>query len=541
MKGLRADLIILSVILSVAAHFGIMYYARQRVMTSVALGVPRVVKRGPMKVTEAQDIPEPVEISTFVDIKPEKDAPVADDVIALTPKLESDLPVDDGALSVPEIAMPEISTAEIPVEKLPELVASAASPETAPEIKMITEAIAPSATDGLMNMPSASSVEIPLDPGFGLPDFGGGGLPPMETEEALLSKIVKADQPVTAPKPEFIPPPEVMAKVDESVVIAEKEAVRELVDAVNAEDLSKAVDVKLAHVRKPDGTYFRVAVTPREDLKPVPKDLVVLIDASGSIGKERMRSIRQAAKTILRSAANTGDRFNLVAFRDRYSYAFNSWQEYNVETFTQADNWLNNVAPFGRTDVFATIRSVLTLPREPSRPLIALVVTDGDANTGVRNTADIISQFSKLNDGLVSVYMYGVASSANRELIDVLTRGNRGDSFIFTGERWRAGSGIEPMSRHFRDPVLTDIRLVFASDCEATTYPRLLKNLYRGEKVEFIGRVPKGTNEIAFSLKGLNGKDAYEAFFRLPIDLHNSAEDLERAWLNGRAVDLKLR
>lgn len=407
---------------------------------------------------------------------------------------------------------------------------------------MITEAIAPSASNGgLLNMPSASSIEIPLDPGFGLPDFGGGSLPPIESEEAILDKIVKADQPVSAPKPEFIPPPEVMAKVDESVVIAEKEAVRELVDAVNAEDLAKSVDIKLAHVRKQDGTYFRVTVTPREDLKPVPKDLVVLIDASGSIGKERMRSIRQAAKTILRSAANTGDRFNLVAFRDRYSYAFNSWQEYNVETFSQADNWLNNVAPFGRTDVFATIRSVLTLPREPSRPLIALVVTDGDANTGVRNTSDIISQFSKLNDGLVSVYMYGVASSANRELIDVLTRGNRGDSFIFTGERWRAGSGIEPMSRHFRDPVLTDLRLVFASDCDATAFPRLLKNLYRGEKVEFVGRVPKGTNEISFSLKGLNGKDAYEAFFRLPIEGRNSADDLERVWTNARAVDLKLR
>lgn len=541
MRGLRADLIILSVILSIAAHFGIMYYARQRVMTRVALGVSRVVKRGPMKVSDAQDIPEPIEISSFNDVKPEKDAPVADDVIALTPRLESDLPVDDGALSVPEIAMPEISTAEIPVEKLPELIVAPTAPEPAPEIKMITEAIAPSASSGILNMPSAATVEMPIDPGFGLPDFGGGALPPLESEEELVSKIVKADEPVAAPKPEFIPPPEVMAKVDETVVIAEKEAVRELVDSVNAEDLAKEVDVKLAHVRKHDGTYFRVTVTPRDNLKPVPKDLVVLIDASGSIGKERMRSIRQAAKTILRSAANTGDRFNLVAFRDRYSYAFNSWQEYNVETFAQADNWLNNVAPFGRTDVFATIRSVLTLPREPSRPLIALVVTDGDANMGVSSTSEIISQFSKLNDGLVSVYMYGVTSSANRELIDVLTQGNRGDSFIFTGERWRAGSGIEPMSRHFRDPVLTDLRLVFASDCEATAYPRLLKNLYRGERVEFVGRVPKGTNEISFSLKGLNGKDAYEAFFRLPVDLRNSADDLERAWLNARAVDLKLR
>ena len=193
-----------------------------------------------------------------------------------------------------------------------------------------------------------------------------------------------------------------------------------------------------------------------------------------------MKSVRRAAKRILRSAANTGDRFNLVAFRDRYSYAFRKWMECDQPSFTAADRWIDSLAAHGRTDVFATISSVLTLPRDPKRPLIALVVTDGDANHGVSGTEAILSKFSALNDGLVSVYMYGVKESSNRRLIDILTRSNRGESFIFEGSRFEAGSGIDALSERFRDPLLSDLRIVFSSATEAETYPRLLRNLYRG-------------------------------------------------------------
>ena len=191
--------------------------------------------------------------------------------------------------------------------------------------------------------------------------------------------------------------------------------------------------------------------------------------------------------------------------------------------------------------MFASIASVLTLPRDPARPLIALVVTDGDANEGVSETAEIISKFSALNDGLVSVYMYGVKASANKELIDVLTRGNRGDSFIFDGWRWKAGSEIETLAERFRDPVLSDLRIVFASGCPAEVYPRLLKNLYRGESVEIAGRVPEGVGEVSFSLKGLNGRKAYESFFKIP--LASAAEDATTAsaWNEEKAIDGKLR
>lgn len=543
-NGLRTDLIIVSIVLSILAHVGAMMYAKPKVMTRVAQGVQRLTRRPPMKVSEAVERPEPVKIDTVKDIAADKAAPEAEETLTAVPTPESMLPTTaDTEVTIPDVQMPEISTEEIPVEKLPEVIAAPLSPIAAPELKMVTESTTPIAGDALVHFPEIPLTDMTIGSTISMP-----ALAPMIREEmidtdALVEQVVKdtTKKDSKAGEPEFVPPPEVMESVDEKIVEAEKEAVRDLVDAVDAADLAAVTSMKLTRASSLDGEYFRVVVTPKAALKPVPKDVVVLIDASGSIGKDRMKSIRAAAKTILRSAANTGDRFNLVAFRDRFSYAFKTWQDCTVESFDRADKWLGNVAPFGRTDVFATIRSVLTLPRDPTRPLIALVVTDGDANAGVSNTAQILSKFSRLNDGLISVYMYGVKSSANRELIDVLTRGNRGDSFIFEGSAWRAGSGIEPLSRRFRDPVLSDLRVVFASDCETSAYPRLLKNLYRGETVEFVGRVPTGTPEIAFSLKGLNGKDAYEAFFRLPLKEAEFEAGLDQAWAAAHAIDLKLR
>jgi hypothetical protein len=281
-------------------------------------------------------------------------------------------------------------------------------------------------------------------------------------------------------------------------------------------------------------------VSPRASLPVVPKDVVILLDASGSIGSDRLVSCRLAAKEILRSAFNTGDRFNIVAFRNSYSYAFRRWQECNRASFESADKWLANLVAHGRTDVFGTIRSVLTLPRDPKRPLIALVVTDGDANAGVSDTAQILSKFTDLNDGLVSVYMYGVKASANRELIDVLTHGNRGESFIYGGSRWTAGSEIESLSRRFRDPVLTDLRVMFTASSKAEALPARLKNLYRGDMVEIVGRAPKGTKEVSFSLKGLNGDRAYEGFFRVNLVESSFDEDLPRSWNVEKNIDRRL-
>lgn len=550
------DFAMVALVVSIAAHIGTMFYMRPQVMAQVASPAQRARHRGPMKMTDRPESPDAVHLDVISDIEALKDAPA--------PVAESPAPTAADFTEVsdaPESAAPKFDVSELPIP----IPAIETAPEFSERFKIEAEEdaffspIADGIAGGSMSSTALSSIASQSDDELpdAAPDDAAAVLsepivpdftpPPMPSAESALEAFAQApvdfgeDPHQAPPKPEYKPETEVMATVDETVVEAEKAAVRDLLDVRHAEMLEKFVATSADSAQEGDWTYFRIRFTPGPELVTAPKDLVVLLDASGSIGKDRLESCRNAARRILRSATNSGDRFNLVAFRDKFSYCFNSWAQCDKESFDKADRWLGRLAAHGRTDVFATIRSVLTLPRDPTRPLIAMVVTDGDANAGISETAQILSQFTALNDGLVSVYMYGVKETANRELLNVLTHGNRGESFIYGGSRWKAGSQIDALSERFRDPVLTDLRIVFtAASSGAEIFPRRLKNLYKGETVDFIGRVKSGTRTVAFSLKGLNGAKPFEGFFTIPLADAAFDKDLPMLWREEQAIDAKL-
>lgn len=531
----KGELIVTALVVSALVHLGVMLYARPKVMTHVAGGTARPTARAPMRVTKATARPEPARIEAFDDQAAAREAPRAETPAALAPQateMPDVTPAAVAAATASEPPAPKVETAAPVFDAAPvrlESVVSAKIPQA--RIETPTAAALPAFAAPPPTTERTASPLLRLTPSVGT-----------DPDSAFLpTQLARVAPPPEAPLRAFEPAQEVYEKVDEQVVAAEKAAVKALVESDRAADLPSFVHTVLTRQTDGDWTYFKVMVSPRTSLAVVPKDLVVLLDASGSIGSDRIVSIRKAAKRILRQATNTGDRFNLVAFRDRFAYAFRAWQDCSQTSFDRADRWLNNLAAHGRTDVFATISSVLTLPRDPSRPLIALVVTDGDANAGVRANAEILSKFTALNDGLVSVYMYGVKASANRVLLDALTRGNRGESFVFDGWRWQAGEGIDGLSERFRDPVLSDLRVIFSADSRAEAYPRVLKNLYRGGTVEIVGRVPAGTKKVAFALRGLNGAQAYEGFFSHALDTAAADATLAAAWRDERAIDATLR
>ena len=547
----HGDLILLAVGISLALHALVMFFAAPHVMsrTGSATLEPRRVRRPPMSVRRFDGDPlrERVKTAPQADVPAPREAPKVAAVGSLAPLADPDgqvIPVAAPAVAMPEVIVgPADVAVELPRPSAPDVAGAAAA---LPVMPMSAAAVPAPAVPDAPAVPAAAESFIPVPgaaapaPSFVLPegDANGGRTAPMagiEPEKA-------------APKVDYVFDNKVLDSVNEGFVEKEKAAVRELLSGPGAASAESAVDCTLSACLDPSDPrwrYFKVTFTPKtgvDALPVVPKDMVILIDASGSIGRDRLRNCRNVAKSILRSCLNSGDRFNLVAFRNSFSYAFREWRDCDAPSFEAADAWLSKLVAHGRTDVFSVIRSVLTLPRDPVRPLIALVVTDGDANSGVSGTAEILSKFTKLNDGLVSVYMYGVKKEANRELIELLTRGNRGESFIHTGFRFRSGDNLEQLAKAFRDPVLTDLRIAFASGAEAETYPRLLKNLYRGRTVELRGRCPAQVEELVFTLQGLSGHQAFEALYRLDLAASSPASaDLPGEWRDERLVTARLR
>lgn len=540
------DLLLLAMVISLVLHAVLMIFVAPKVMSKV--GVASVdskrYRKPPMAVRRFSGDPlrERVKTAPRSDVPAPRAAPAAESASG------GGAPLSNGgmhvAASAPAMPLPEVLTApdaaglELPKPSPVETDPSADVLRSMPPVMPAVPAASPAALP-----PVGSSKEsVVLEPGLAapVPEFTLPHLPEDSQDASVMAGIAPVK---SAPKADYVFDNKVLDSVNEGFVEKEKAAVRALLSSPDALPAESAVECSVSACLDPADPrwrYFTLSFSPKtgaDELPVVPKDAVILIDASGSIGSDRLRNCRNAAKEILRSCFNSGDRFNLVAFRNRFSYAFREWRECDAPSFEEADRWLSRLTAHGRTDVFSVIRSVLTLPRDPARPLIALVVTDGDANAGVSGNAEILSRFTALNDGLVSVYMYGVKREANRELIELLTRGNRGESFIHEGSRRRAGAAMEPLAAAFRDPVLTDLRIMFAAGSMAETYPKLLKNLYRGGTVVLRGRCPARVKNLVFTLKGLSGAKAFEALYRMDFSAAGrAASSLVEEWRADRVV-----
>ncbi|MBR0505412.1 MAG: hypothetical protein IJJ84_08375, partial [Kiritimatiellae bacterium] len=139
--------------------------------------------------------------------------------------------------------------------------------------------------------------------------------------------------------------------------------------------------------------------------------------------------------------------------------------------------------------------------------------------------AEIISRFSELNGGLISIFMYGVKPEANAYLMDMLTRCNRGGWSCHKGLRWCAAQGIPDLLKKFEKPVLADVAVIFTASSRAETYPKLAANLCADEPIEIYGVCPADQKELVFQMRGLNAMTAYESVFTLPF---SSAKPLDR-------------
>ena len=510
--------------------------------------------------TVMPDMPAPVaEVAPKANLLPTPTKVAATEWQPRQEILAVELPtVPDEAAALPRLVIPKTPRVAHAVDIAPayDLLAAteagAAAPSVAPRVSGTGSGTSGGRDGGLARL-------APMPPPIGLPSGGTGGAgmsdplgiggpPPMLTvEPEAEKKQAKADR--TKAKPPAPPPPAPPpnARVDEKKVVREKEAVRVLRDeqVPAGEPFADNVRVGLGawiDPTHPKFKYFRVRVSSRAE-KPLPvvsKDMVFMLDASGSIANDRLRACRKAISAALR-ALNTGDRFNVVAFRDKFSYAFPeaAWKDVTAESLEQADKWLGRLTAHGQTDVFRTLRSVLTLPRDPTRPVVAFVVTDGEATSGLTRNAEIISRFSELNDGLISVFMYGVKDTANAYLMDMLTRGNRGGWARHEGLRWSAADGIPALAKKFERPVLADVSVIFAASSRAETYPKLVTNLCEDEPIEIYGVCPADQKELVFQMRGLNGSTVFENLFRIPFaSAETLDETVRREWATRRLYAL---
>jgi hypothetical protein len=275
--------------------------------------------------------------------------------------------------------------------------------------------------------------------------------------------------------------------------------------------------------------YFKLEVERAgKQLLPVrPKDIMLVQDCSASMSEQRLYFCREGLR---RSLAHIGaaDRFNIARFADNVETCFEDWVTKTPETLEQAEEYINSMQSVGYTDLFASMRDLLSVDSREGRPVVAFVITDGLANKGVTDNTQIIGEFSRLNAGRISVFTMGTFEKANQYLIDLLSYCNKGHVNVVTSGRWDIPDVAESVMLGISRPVLSDLRLQFSAGSSVEVYPQQVSNLYLDRPLVLYGRYRKGETRLVFQAVGQAGSRACDMVFDLPL-AHSPTDSMDKS------------
>src|SRR5262249_20851896 len=177
--------------------------------------------------------------------------------------------------------------------------------------------------------------------------------------------------------------------------------------------------------------YFLLLATPKVELKKdyqVPRDVVLVLDTSGSMRGPKMEQARKALKYCLDNLQK-GDRFGLVGFATTVNRYRDSLTEAGADQVGQAKQWVDELEATGGTAIYDALESALELrTKDEGRTFTVVFFTDGQPTIGegdkTRPEAILKNTVAK-NTASTRIFTFGVGDDVNATLLDQLAERTR--------------------------------------------------------------------------------------------------------------------
>jgi len=252
------------------------------------------------------------------------------------------------------------------------------------------------------------------------------------------------------------------------------------------------IGLNLLSYKEPDEDgFFLMFVSPNIDAgqdEVVDKDVIMVLDTSGSMEGEKMAQAKEALSYVL-DHLNPNDRFNIVAFSTGIRTFANRLRP--VSAVREAHRFVDNLEPGGSTDINRALIEAITMA-DSERPTIVIFLTDGLPTSGVVDTPIILNNVDQNAGDNLRVFPFGVGDDVDTFLLD-----NLGQTLRGTTAYVRPGEAIDEHVSSFyakvSTPVLADITLEVSNNLVLEeTYPYPLPDLFAGTQLIVAGRYRSG-------------------------------------------------
>uniref|UniRef100_A0A4W5QP93 Inter-alpha-trypsin inhibitor heavy chain family member 6 n=1 Tax=Hucho hucho TaxID=62062 RepID=A0A4W5QP93_9TELE len=238
--------------------------------------------------------------------------------------------------------------------------------------------------------------------------------------------------------------------------------------------------------------YFVHYFAPR-GLPVVPKDVIFVIDVSGSMIGTKIKQTKQAMSTIL-GDLREGDYFNIITFSDKV----HTWKKGRTVRATRsnirdAKDFVKRVIAEGWTNINAALLSAAQLVNPPSsssdtrRVPLVIFLTDGEATIGV-TSGDFILSNAKSALGATSLFGLAFGDDADFPLLRRLALDNRGVARMVY-EDADAALQLKGFYDEVASPLLSDIQLTYMDDQAFDVTRSLFPNYFQGSELVVTGKI----------------------------------------------------
>lgn len=280
-----------------------------------------------------------------------------------------------------------------------------------------------------------------------------------------------------------------------------------------------------------DGYFLLLlAPSPQQQNEIVAKDVLLILDRSGSMEGEKFHQAQKALVYIL-DHLNPEDRFFLTAFSTGVETFSRSLE--SAEEAEKAISWALELSAAGSTDINRALLETVSMA-DPQRPTYIIFLTDGLPTEGITDSGEILSNLDQVVGDNIRLFPFGVGYDVDTFLLDTLSKENHGlSTYVLPGEP--LDEILSSFYNKISTPVLTDIELAFTGTTVYDLYPQPLPDLFEGSQILVTGRYRDGGN-IQIELHGmLNGVEQVFRFDDLALTEGNAGESstlasLPRLW-----------
>lgn len=286
-------------------------------------------------------------------------------------------------------------------------------------------------------------------------------------------------------------------------------------------------------VSSEDG-YFMFLISPQVEASKnrVPRDVVMVLDTSGSMSDIKMSQAKKALKQCL-GQLTKDDRFALVSFATAVRTYKDTLTDASADQLEKAEKWVDDLRAGGGTAILPALNTALDLRgKDDSRSFNVVFFTDGQPTVDERNPVKIVKSVVNRNSTSTRIFTFGVGDDVNAAMLDQLADETRAVStYVRPAEDIEAKAAA--LYAKISHPVMTNVKLSCPDVRLLEVYPTALPDLFHGGQLVVFGRF-NGHGNTVLKLTGQVGKEqrelAFDIKFPVRTDSDTGREFVEHLW-----------